>query len=400
MSKNRPNAGVFSRLSLAFLLVIIVFPNSFRELKLGLLLLVAPYWALQGFKVVPPKFWVWFGLFAVVHILGCIQGYFSSGGGFLPYVLGAYVVAPVVWALAIGALLSRFDEDEIGRMLMICFGCVAAQIILYFLFYDYIPSAVKFALIETPNRTYIDGAPALRLHAIVSLIFLWPYALYYKKKSLVSTMIVFLSGLVAAVLSGRTAILVAGGGCLIGMTLIERNRRLLAGVVFCLVLVAGFSSLGPIEKDFSWGNLVMRHAEKTLSGGGDERVQQSEALWRGFLSSPLIGVGHGVPAGVIRNDDMPWRYELIYNATLFRVGIIGFLVSVSLVGAPIVKLGLRCLRGKASTFQTAVFAGAIAFIIATATNPYVEGFELQWVLLLPIFLTIMKNKKRSGAAAA
>lgn len=129
--------------------------------------------------------------------------------------------------------------------------------------------------------------------------------------------------------------------------------------------------------------------------GGQERILQANALIQGICSNLFLGSGHGVGVGVIRNSEFPWRYELLYLATLYRVGLIGFIV-YSLPSLFVIRGYLKVSKNKSHSWLRLVdrymFVGFIATIIISATNPYLESFEFQWMFWCPVVYFILRQE--------
>jgi hypothetical protein len=124
-----------------------------------------------------------------------------------------------------------------------------------------------------------------------------------------------------------------------------------------------------------------------LSGpqaGPKVRSDQLAALTSAWLHSPVIGNGFGAVASVIRSPSQPWAYELSYNALLFKTGVLGVVLYAVGVGW-ILWQGLRLVRNSPiSSSAWPVLVGSIGFLVANATNPYLQKFDYLWVLFLPL----------------
>ena len=118
------------------------------------------------------------------------------------------------------------------------------------------------------------------------------------------------------------------------------------------------------------------------------RAEQFFTLYNGWQQTPLFGTGHGASAlGPLRSAEMPWAYELSYAALLFHTGIIGFLIYSSGV-IYIFWMGLKIIRSGhwLGIYMLPVLVGTTCFLIANATNPYLEKFDYIWVIFLPVAL--------------
>ena len=88
-------------------------------------------------------------------------------------------------------------------------------------------------------------------------------------------------------------------------------------------------------------------------------------------------------------------YELTYVALLFQTGIIGVLAYLGLLFWPVYK-GAQLLKKtneEAGLFIIPSIVGCACFLIANATNPYLQSYDFMWALFLPIAIInfFMKN---------
>ncbi len=118
------------------------------------------------------------------------------------------------------------------------------------------------------------------------------------------------------------------------------------------------------------------------------REEQYHALMKAWSRRPLLGAGLGaVDWASVRNFKMPWAYELSYLALLFHVGIIGFAIYSTGV-LWIIWKSVQIIRSgeRMGLYVLPVLVGMLSFLIANATNPFLEKFDYIWVLFLPIAL--------------
>ena len=118
------------------------------------------------------------------------------------------------------------------------------------------------------------------------------------------------------------------------------------------------------------------------------RQEQFFALLEEWSKRPFFGHGHGAAAwGSIRSFDQPWAYELSYVALLFHTGIVGFAIYAAAV-IWIYRIGLRIIRScdRIGLYMVPALVGPPCFLIANATNPYLEKFDYIWVIFLPVAL--------------
>ena len=130
--------------------------------------------------------------------------------------------------------------------------------------------------------------------------------------------------------------------------------------------------------------------------GPSTRVDQFHYLIAGWEQSPLFGSGYGavVPGfrprpdvllGIRLGITQPWSYELSYIALLYHTGLVGLGLYAAGV-AWIFFTGLRIIRsGHPFAHRLIpVLVGTACFLIANATNPYLEKYDYMWVIFLPL----------------
>jgi len=114
------------------------------------------------------------------------------------------------------------------------------------------------------------------------------------------------------------------------------------------------------------------------------RTEQFISLINGFSNSPVIGNGFGAVASVIRNDKMPWSYELSYISLLFHTGIVGFLIYFLLTIWIIIE-SLKISKDiSAIKYIFPYIVGMISFLIGNMSNPYLMKFDYLWVIFIPV----------------
>jgi hypothetical protein len=150
----------------------------------------------------------------------------------------------------------------------------------------------------------------------------------------------------------------------------------------------GFGNPNPAELENLIGDgYIDRIIERVLRWAGEFdrsgiRVPQARVLISGFLEAPFFGHGSGTVASMIRDPLHPWRYELSYFALLYHNGLVGFLIYATGVGWIFIR-GTALLRIDQSTSILALLAGLLAMLVAYATNPYFDAFDILWTIFIP-----------------
>jgi hypothetical protein len=240
------------------------------------------------------------------------------------------------------------------------------------------------------------------MHVLGSLLFVCGgfFSAAQLVRSIVIRSLVAIVLLGAVLLSGRSALFLS---VMVGLSVAAisgwSRSRVLApatylwpvAAVFLVALMLINIFVTPERLDL--GSIPGLVVEKVLSGGGEERVDQAISLWKGIVDSWGGGAGHGIGVDYIRDFDQPWRYELLWLATLFRVGVFGSLIYVAPVfiffALYIRNMFLEYRRCAVADFM---FGGGAAVFLATATNPYLESFEFQWMLILPFLYFVQTSR--------
>jgi len=200
--------------------------------------------------------------------------------------------------------------------------------------------------------------------------------------------------LVCALTSGRTALILAVPlGWFLGLLLSSRTtgRRqkspvfrivryglpMLIAVITALVLLQAYTQI-------SLSTVLDAVSTKLASGGGSARVQMTHSLSAGILANDGLGSGHGVGVDFISDTVHPWRYELVWLATLYRVGIIGTLVYALPFLLYIVAVIRLAYDRRLPPRHKFMFCGFVCAFLGTNTNPYIEAFVFQWMYVIPL----------------
>ena len=385
-------------LLLAPWIFVVFLPNSFREAEAVLYSIGGVIALLVVKRPLPPAFLVAGLGFTVIHSVGVLRNAWTAPDeAYIYNILTAYVAGPVYWVIYFRAVLAIFPIPTLCRWLSWAAVGVAAEIIVYYVFYDYIPSAVKEALVYEPNKTVIDGVAVVRLHAIGSLIFLLGFTSHFDTGNLLRQTLGWSLCCLAAVFTGRTGLLI---GCAFAFIVVSGLRRrpkaFLAALIVGTLFVA-VEKINLVKHDLDWANTFDDHIQKLISQGGEERPAQRAELLREFYEAPLLGKGHGLQTRVLRDTQKPWRYELFFEATLFRVGLLGLLLTVAPIFYGFLLLIRQTMINPTDSGRSGILAGGIALLTAGATNPYYEAVDFQWMIILPIVVSLIKDKTPSTA---
>lgn len=203
-----------------------------------------------------------------------------------------------------------------------------------------------------------------------------------------------LGGLVILVFSGKRAFwVVVALSPLIALFLVRAygGRVPVARVIGLAVTAVAAAGIAGVAYDLDV-NTIWQDFTQGFDFGSTEqhigawrRKEQFLALMSGWEANPLFGAGHGAAAAdKIGQPEEAWAYELSYVALLFHVGIVG----VAIYALPLAWLYYRSIVLMRSDPHTRsvimpLLVGMTAFLIANATNPYLEKFDYLWVIFLP-----------------
>jgi hypothetical protein len=393
---------------LLFLMLFV--PAAYQPIKAGLLAVVLgailARALVEGRIALHPK--VAFGclLFSLLGVIFILRGYVASAPGALRmatvYVLWPWVYTVLLTGLAGEARLWRVARIMVWSAVAVCLYCIS-----YLLWSaGLLPNSLYIPLDQGQRIGFYEGTVEFSVKSIGSLIFLVPFAtaalLAWPRRAPLGRgwlWLVLLMGFPLGLLSGRRAfqlILVLAVPIALAfrqllppaMRAAERprfRRVVIGGTIACVLAVAMLGATYGLRLDAVWDTFKTGFAF-TVDPVAQVRAKQFSALIDGWLASPLLGSGHGAPAPeVIRSTEMPWAYELAYLAFLYHTGLIGFLFhAVGILW--IYRWGVRIIREgtSISPLMVAVLTGMTAFLIANATNPYLERYDYLWVIFLPI----------------
>lgn len=241
-----------------------------------------------------------------------------------------------------------------------------------------------------------EGYLQVTSHNVGSLFFIAGYFLYYavasqrKKINILSVAVLFCT-LLVAMLSGRRAlqlaILLAPLFLIFTAKIFAENKSVTGRIVkLWLIVVLGvamFLAYLFFNGHLNFDGFVDRFVLVFEDDGG-ARTSQAASLFSAFLSNPFFGSGIGGTTDVIRSDDAPWTYELMYLQLLFNFGLVGMTLLAVLFFSEIWKIG-RNARHSHMSYSIEVksmFSGTIFLMFGAATNPYLGSFD--FILMLGI----------------
>lgn len=396
---------IFDRLISLFIFVffflVVVVPNSFRFITIPLFLFLGfiSLFSMRLFNRRLTSLWLMGSCVTIFYILIGLPNSYPAA---VPQVIFVYIVAPFIWMLILSFVFSKYNLQFIFKTFF-SFSFIGAISVPLFLiiFLLYGPHALNW-LIKEPNAVFTSGSAGVTMHVLGPLSFVVAGFFSTPKiiKNLFLRFIISFVFIIAVIISGRAALFVSFFVGIFFNILFGMHKRCFNFFSFIYYLISGgillfCSYLLSTIFNFNILMVVHNYISKILEMGGQERILQANALIQGICSNLFLGSGHGVGVGVIRNSEFPWRYELLYLATLYRVGLIGFIV-YSLPSLFVIRGYLKVSKNKSHSWLRLVdrymFVGFIATIIISATNPYLESFEFQWMFWCPVVYFILRQE--------
>ncbi|WP_266157814.1 hypothetical protein [Dyella silvatica] len=390
--------GLFTGASMLLLFLSVVIPNSLQVPTAGMLA-ICFLLSLHGFKLVPglKTVLLFYTGSAMVTLIYIAVGYLNDA----PWIAAAqvtaiYIVSPLLWTFIAASLSQRVGTERLIHWLIWLALLCCVSVAIYFALYRIGGAAAVSFFTESANVNTSDGYSAAVMHVYGSLIFLCGG--FFSSPELIQNkllrMLLLASLLICIITSGRSALILSVPiGLLLGALLTprtigyKRRRSIFVTAIYGLPMllaaiaaVFALSELGNIHLSVIFGNFI----DKLSSGGGSARSGQAYALYDGILDSGGVGVGHGIGVSYIRSTDYPWRYELVWLATVLRVGIVGAIIYTSLFFWYAVKVTKLAMRRRLTPGMKFMFCGFMAAFVASNTNPYIEAFTFQWMYVIPV----------------
>lgn len=268
-----------------------------------------------------------------------------------------------------------------------------------------VPTFLFFSFDQTQAVGFYGGFVEYNLRSISSLLFLMPFCAsllilwpenFQPVVPKVWFWLILILGLVVTILTGRRALwLVTVVGvvfAILHQPIFNRYglqmKRWIWIFLFTLIVVPILFMV--IRSPFDLSLKAMFGYFLSAFGIGSEqsafiRYDQFWALLHDILERPFFGWGHGaICSGSLRQEALPFSYELSYMALIFHTGIVGFFIYATGV-LWIYWMAYRIIRNSALGFYLApVMIGTTCFLIANASNPYLETYDHMWVIFLPI----------------
>jgi hypothetical protein len=213
-----------------------------------------------------------------------------------------------------------------------------------------------------------------------------------KNRLIIGSIIVLMS--IIVVLSGRRALFVSTILSLITVFLmmppIITKNHLNKTISFSVIAIAIGLIASLVFLNFYGHEYYLEQIRSIFDFSDNQsnllRAEQFDSLLKGIYDSPIFGSGAGAVASCIRSDTQPWAYELSYIAFIFHYGLLGFTIFSLGVIVLLLNLFVNAKKQGIQSFEFAFLTGMIAFLIANASNPYLEKFDYMWIIFIPYAL--------------
>ncbi|MDZ4307435.1 hypothetical protein [Allopontixanthobacter sp.] len=395
-----------SRIAFILLCVLFSFPHAVQAFS-ALLFLALAFFAVivmirEGDRQTLSLLIPWFGISVIVNGIYIAIG--QNRGAPLEAALqsvAVFVAAPIFWLLIFLAVRRQFSEVAIFRLFEAIALMSALSVALFFyIFLTFGADAAKIFSSE-PNVLVREGTVSATMHVYATLVFISSAMLsvpdIYRKG--IWQLFMPLVLIVVALTSGRSALLVACAiGAVSGLVLrpfiisdrvagaVKKPGLFLRALLFgtgglvLMALLASFLEMVDI------GVVVEALAEKVLSGGGVERTTQYFSLLDGIAATNGFGAGHGIGVAYVRDFEYPWRYEIFALASIYRLGVFGFLLTFIPFAVYLGAFVRTAARRQLRPLDVFLFSGWLAIALASFTNPYPESFIYLGLLMGPVVL--------------
>jgi len=391
----RKNISIENILFFFTFLLVIVFPNTFRDIKLWLILFLILI-SFKSIKRFNRTIIIYYLLGLIVTTTYLIIGSLKSTAPIeaANQVVIIYMLTPLMWMVISTYIVNQFNLLNLWKLSIIYTigGCFLVFLAIW-LFDNGFIYLLEF-IIDTPNKILTtDGIIAVKLHVYGSLIFLFPAILQtfkiFKNRFFFYTLILLF--LITAFVSGRDGLMLSLFiGVLLFFIFNKRKNFLIQILLIISALYLSNIILGSF--DINIFKIFEGFIKKINSGGESARTEQFKALVEG-INQNIFGAGHGVGVSYIRNYNYPWRYEILPLALIYRVSLFGFIIYALPFLYSIKQFMKLHINSQDDLIDRFMVSGLISIVVASFTNPYLESFEFQFFYVFPFIYFITRKQK-------
>jgi hypothetical protein len=321
---------------------------------------------------------------------------------------GIYLIWPVFFILFSSQITSQNIAWNLHKIVMgftVFLAIFVANFILIEI--NVIPNNPLNYLDLGQAIVFYEGYSEMRLYPISTLVFVIPYLVAYflssygsqTLRSRIYSIVCILCGMFVVVLAGRRALMlnaVLAPVILFALSMLSswelrRNilnslNRLSIAIPFLMICIIILPIV--LQIDLSGITRYIQDAFRpSESWDAKVRIEQTQSLLAAWIENPLIGQGLGAATSYTRSE-RPWEYEIQYAMLLFQIGILGLSLYLFSIMSIYVN-ALKVCSKSSSDLRPIVLSslvGLTSFLIANASNPYMQAFGHLWVVFLPIGL--------------
>lgn len=406
---------------LAFLFI--AYPYSFYEIKLPILalILIASFVKIfvKGKIDFSRSTLVLFILYIVVSLFFIVYGVLIGNAHekSLPFLAALYIAFPIIYFFILNIITKRYSLLIVIENIFI-FCTIAIAVIMYLAVMNKrgLLSENWVFIVDPVNNVdvrTVKNVIKISYHGISSLVFLIPYlfgvlVLGYKGRSAFRSLLILLalsSGSYAVFISGRRALIIIFVLSVFATILFKlvstyriKIKKKFISYFFILLLVGvpfiDFNKLvTSVNSTLSFALNLNYHKDSKKSD--DERILQSKAFLTNIIKKPILGYGHGAFMQEIeRSKDKPWRYEISYLDIIYHVGFGGFILYALgplWIILSLIKIIKYNVEDRSKAFS--ILVGFSCILLTYASNPYLNAFDIQWVIYFPILFINIINRK-------
>jgi len=393
---------------------LLFFPVEFNSIKLVLMALLSCFILLNNRKIEVPGLYVYCIIYVIFNIISIFWGLLNGAPG----ALRTYTV-DVIYPLVLPILYFYYCERGgfwlVAKVIVFGGTLVACYDILYILSELGVAPFFRPLYIDELSLNFatyglITHFTSAHLNA---LFFAFPFTMA----------LLFMNGmceikiphnflivsvvlqLICVLLATRAALLAVAGLAPVMIAILNlivhkklkislslrglKTMLIILGFVLLLILNFGEELLG------IWDFLSDKILYEGDPNSDAERALSRDALFEGWLTSPIFGHGTGSYTPLITRSENPWEYEVTYYALLFQKGIVGFIGTFLLYIVIIIKsveLSRRC--PELYPAGIALCVAFISFLIANAYDPYLGKLGYMWVVFIPLSFASHKRHRR------
>lgn len=377
------------------LILCFTFPTAFQGIKAAALLTLLPglFFLTRTNRLMHRGILISALAFSAVGLSWSLYGLIMGNPGAIR-VLTVMTIYPILFTLLTPYYSG--DTDGLKRLFVLSSLLLVTIDSIYLISEVASPGNVitNFLNIIYGDNAVVDNAGnylKFTLPNVATSIFFLPFiaCLVLNEKARPTLLLALIGLFLIALASGRRAILVTSiaGPLLAYLTTIGAKRSTHLSIRKILIFVAFIATASLLFFNL-WPEYAVSRITSIFDFTEDrsniERNAQFTALWDGFTSSPIFGLGAGAAAEYTRSEDMPWAYELYYVSMLFQYGILGTAIYAAGIVFLTLFLVLQVRKKGRKSFEFYFLAGLLSFLIASATNPYIAKFDYMWVIFIPV----------------